>query len=279
MSFKSFGYLKDLVLTILSALLLVVSFPRFDLGFLAWVSLVPLFLAISGKSLRYGFFLSTGCGIFFITGIFDWILEVPNYLLFHHAMLALYLGSYFGLFGLTFNFLGRCCGVSTALFAAPFVWVSLEYIRSNFSFLALPWGLLGHSQYQQTSVIQIASLAGTYSISFLIVIVNSALTTMITPLFNKIDRLIPSFVKPPVVKTNWALVIVAASCTLFSLVYGHLIISQPMIGKKIYVAVVQGNIEQKKKWDHRYAREIMQIYADLTLEDAKGPPDLPARSA
>ena len=274
MSFKTFGYLKDIGLTILSALLLVLSFPRFDLGFLAWVSLVPLFLAISGKSLRYGFILSTVCGIFFITGMFDWILEVPDYLLVHHAMLALYLGCYFGIFGLTFNFFGRYCGVSTALFAAPFVWVLLEYVRSNLSFLALPWGLLGHSQYQQPSVIQIASLAGTYSISFLIVIVNSALTSLVSPLITKAGRLIPPSIEFPTVKAKWFLVCVAATCTTFSLLYGHLIISQPLKGKKISVALIQGNIEQDKKWDRKYAREIMQIYSDLTLGDTKGQPDL-----
>ena len=38
--------LKDLALIILSSLLLVVSFPSFNLGFLAWVGLLPSLIAI-----------------------------------------------------------------------------------------------------------------------------------------------------------------------------------------------------------------------------------------
>jgi apolipoprotein N-acyltransferase len=80
---------------------------------------------------------------------------------------------------LVFCFISKRWGITPALFSAPFAWVFLEYIRSNFSFMALPWGLLSESQCQYPAVIQIASLTGAYSISFLIVIVNSAVAGMV----------------------------------------------------------------------------------------------------
>lgn len=271
----AYHHLIDICLVFLSSLLLVFSFPSFDLGGLAWVSLLPLLLAISGKSQRYGFFLSTVCGIFFFMGIFNWILEVPKYNLLHHAMLALYMGSYFGLFGLAFNFLSMRCGLTPALFATPFIWVSLEYIRSNLSFLALPWGLLGHSQYQHPSVIQISSLAGTYSVSFLIVLFNSAVAAIVLPLVFRLKKgKATHLYQAPSKKAILTLVVTASTLTTLALLYGFIATSKPIAGRQVKVSVVQGNIEQAKKWDQRYARDIMQIYADLTQEASQDRPAL-----
>jgi len=59
-----------------------------------------------------------------------------------------------------------------------------------------------------------------------------------------------------------------------SLVYGKMILARPPTGKAIRVAVVQGNIEQNKKWDSRYATSILQTFEKLTLEAARSKPDL-----
>jgi apolipoprotein N-acyltransferase len=40
------------------------------------------------------------------------------------------------------------------------------------------------------------------------------------------------------------------------------------------LSVVQGNIEQTKKWDPRYAKEIMQTYSELTLKASREQPAL-----
>ena len=177
--------LKEFSLIILSSLLLVVSFPSFNLGFLAWVGLFPLLFVIYKNNLRYSFFLSLCCGVLFFLGIFHWILSIPKFTFLQQAALALYLGLYFGLFGLAFNFISSRWSLTAALWAAPFIWVSLEYIRSNLSFLSLPWGLLAHSQYEYPRIIQIASITGTYSLSFLIVMVNAALAAILGPIVSK----------------------------------------------------------------------------------------------
>ena len=82
-------------LAIVSGILLYASFPPRGLSFLAWIALVPLFLALIAKSVRYGFMLSLLTGMAFFLGIFNWILEVTVYTLLHHAILAIYPGSYF----------------------------------------------------------------------------------------------------------------------------------------------------------------------------------------
>jgi apolipoprotein N-acyltransferase len=206
-------------------------------------------------------------------GVFYWILQVPKYTWLHHVLLALYLGSYFGLFGFTFNFVSTHWGINQGLFSAPFLWVSLEYLRSNFSFLALPWALLAHSQYQYPPVIQIASLTGTYSISFLIVLANAALAGMVLSFKGGGEKRGLKRSRGGLREMKYLLV-TAASLLLFALVYGSLTITNTITGNKVKISLVQGNIEQAKKWDPKYAGEIMRTYAELTREASKEKPDL-----
>ncbi len=274
MVFRLYRHPRDFLLTLLSSFLLVLSFQNFGLGILAWVGLLPLFISIHGRRLIEAFCLSLACGIFLFLGISHWIFEVRGYTFIHHSILMLYLGVYFAVFGLVFSFISTRWGVTPALFAAPAIWVSLECLRSNLSFLALPWELLAHSQHSYPSVIQIASLSGAYSISFLIVLVNSALAGMTLSFLHQLKKTNQALSNLPSRRGKWALAIIAGSFIVFTLFYGHAVISQPIIGKEIKVAAVQGNIEQGKKWDPRYAREIMDTYSELTQEALKYQPDL-----
>lgn len=264
----------DVFFCLCSSAILVCSFPNPDLGILAWVGLVPFFLAVSGKSPVYGFTLSTICGIFFFMGIFNWILVIPDYSLIHHAILAIYLGLYFGFFGLIYNFISTRCGLALALIAAPFIWVSLEYVRANFSFLALPWGLLCHTQYQHPLVIQISALVGTYGVSFLIVMVNAAIVSLTYPFFRRLTPLRQPSGMIFNQKPSCPLIIISVLLIVFTLTYGYVITSRPIKGKHIRISAVQGNIEQAKKWNTKYANDIMKTYTSMTCEAAKERPAL-----
>ncbi len=252
---------------LLTAALLALCFPAIDLGWLAWISLVPLLVSISGKKPHYGFFLSFICGLVFFPGIGNWLFQVRGYRFLHHAIWDVYLAIYFGLFGLAFSFISRRWGLVPSLVASPFTWVSLEYIRSNMGFMAFPWGLLSHSQYQYPRIIQIASLAGNYGVSFLVVWVNAALAAVI---------LLYSRSSPANYSARHAsiLVLIGGGLITSSFWYGHGIVSKPIIGNEVKVSVVQGNIGQEKKWKPQYANLIMQTYADLTQEASRDRPDL-----
>ena len=115
---------------------------------------MPLFVAISGRSAKSAFLLSYLSGIVFLSGVYRWILEAPGYNLYHHAILAIYLGPYFGLFGGIVNLISRRLGATWSHLAMPFVWVAMEFARSNLSFLALPFPILAHSQYPYLKVIR-----------------------------------------------------------------------------------------------------------------------------
>ena len=246
----------------LAAVLLLSAFPMYDQAWVAWVGLVPLFLAISGKSLKHSFLLSFICGILFFSGLYTWIFEAPGYKILHHVILALILAPYFGLFGLLYSFVFKRWGPGYALAAAPFIWVSLEFARSNLGFLALPFPILAHSQYDHLGMIQFASFSGAYGVSFLIVWANSAVAAVILSLLPKSAR--PSSNGP---SRSGALGLALLSVVFVALawIHGQHALSEPMGDKSIRVSVVQGNIDRKKKADpKKYAPYIMETYADLT---------------
>ncbi len=258
----------------MTGILLFLGFPHYDLNGLVWVGLIPLLLGIANKGKTYGFVLSLVSGICFFLGIFQWILQVPGYTYLHHAILALYLGSYLGLFGLGFCVVKNGCGRASALLFAPFLWVALEYFRSNMSFMALPWGLLGQSQHVYPPIIQVASLTGVYGVSFLIVLVSSAITAILLPWTSKFVGKAEEPARSSSEGLRKGVVGVALASIIFAIAYGYAKTSESIASREIDISVVQGNIEQQKKWDPRHAKTIMETYSKLTHEVSKDHPFL-----
>ncbi|MEW5910192.1 MAG: apolipoprotein N-acyltransferase, partial [Thermodesulfobacteriota bacterium] len=264
--------MKAIVRSLLSALMLVLSFPTWDMGYLAWVALIPVFLSIRNRNSPTISLLFSLCGILFFLGIFNWILIIKGYRIYHHILLAIYFASYFGLFGAALAFISKRMGETAALCASPFLWVLQEWLRSHFFFLGLPWGLLGHTQHRIPVVIQIASITGTYGISFLIVLVNAAFAAVMRRSLVRLSDLKCHRTTIKVTKSELALLISAAVCVGLVMAYGYHGISGKIEGKPINIALIQGNIEQEKKWDPKYADEIMSVYSELTITAAQSRP-------
>ena len=251
--------------------LLLISHPKFDLWLFAWFGFIPLILSIRGKGLVKSFLLSVLCGTLFWSGLVYWLMNVPKYTLLHYLILMPYLGLFFGLFGLIFSLIEKRQGTAAALLGAPFIWVSLEFLRTHFFWLALPWGMLAHSQYLNSTIIQIAAITGAYGVSFLVMAVNAALAFLVFLFFSK-DR--PGTRGPAFSRSidvaGLVLVLLTTGFLAASLIYGRSIISRPFDAEKIRISVIQGNISQDKKWNKGFADEIMKIYRVLTLEAARG---------
>ena len=92
-------------------------------------------------------------------------------------LLATYLGLFIGAYAWGFTRLQS--GYPGWLWlSAPSLWVSLEYLRT-YAFSGFPWTLLGYSQYQWLSVIQVSDMAGVYGVSFLLVMGNASITILL----------------------------------------------------------------------------------------------------
>ncbi|MCQ9208749.1 MAG: apolipoprotein N-acyltransferase, partial [Omnitrophica bacterium] len=232
--------MKPIIFSILSAVLLIVAYPKADLGFLAWFALVPWLFALQKEKPWRAFSLSYLAGLVFFGGILYWISYV-SFLGF--IVLIAYLALYFAVFGLISSFLivsGRRSLFN--LFLIPCAWVILEYIRSHL-FTGFGWAMLGYSQYRNLAIIQISDITGAYGVSFLLVLVNVAIWQIVREILG--SRLENSDF---MVKILPALICLLFSITI-TLCYGYFRLSQRLESQYIRVAVVQGNIPQKMKWD------------------------------
>lgn len=164
-----------------SATLLVLSFPNFDFWFLAWFSLVPLFVLLArGPSGRVAFLLGWLWGVLFFYGTCYWLTysmirygHIPAWLSYSLLLIPVALVSVFPALSclLLVRLLKRWGAV--ALFAAPFVWVAFEWTRLGIT--GQLWNAIGYSQAYVPLIIQPAKWGGVYAVGFLVVMFNAAL--------------------------------------------------------------------------------------------------------
>ena len=261
---------RTILLSLLSGILLILSFPNVDLEFLAWFALVPLFYSIEGKGLFQSFKLGFLTGLISFLGILYWIIVAVhtygNVPLILSGFILLLLVGYLGLFIGAFAFLARLIqirsGFQTILFA-PILWSALEYLRSFF-LSGFPWANLGHSQYLNHPFIQMADITGVYGLSFVIVLVNATLYWVFHQWAKK------TF---PIRE-----VVITAFILLGSLIYGYLrmgaIDRQMAYQSPLKISLAQGNIDQSIKWDESFQKETLKIYERLSLKVAEEKPDL-----
>jgi len=241
-----------LALSIVSAVLLILSFPNFDFSFLAWIALAPLFFAIRNKKPSQAFLFGYLTGFIFYLGSLYWLIHVtlPGLIL-----LCLYLALYFGIFTLLSNY--TLSANRYPLITVPALWVVLEYLRTNFA-TGFGWPLLGYCQYRNLAVIQIADITGPYGVSFLIVMINIVVYTL------AVRRKLYAIRYP-----LYAILIV-----LTVLAYGYSKLGREPGGTEVKISVIQGNIPQDEKWDEIYEGYIFDKYGVLTREAVKEGPDL-----
>ena len=245
----------------LSGILLFLSFPKYGSGLIAWIALIPLLWSLKetktiGQALLLGFFF----GLIGNIGIIYWITFVvvnygylPIYLgITLMLLLAAYLSLYTAIFAGCVVFFQK----KIALYIiAPVLWVCLEYCKSYF-LTGFPWENLGYSQYLHINLIQVADIAGVYGISFLIVLTNASLLEVIE------KRSKQAFIPLSVV----ALIIVAIfiyGINRTKQVDNYLANASP-----IDVLLVQGNIDQSIKWEESYQKETVNIYEQLSMQNA-----------
>jgi apolipoprotein N-acyltransferase len=261
---------RDLLFSLLSGILLIVSFPNFDLEILAWFALVPLFYSMEEKRPFHAFILGFLTGFISYIGILYWIIvavhsygSVPLILsTFILLLLVIYLSVFTGAFTFLTQLIRTRSGLQTILFA-PLLWVALEYLRSFF-LTGFPWANLSYTQYLNLPFIQMADITGSYGLSFVILLVNAT--------FFGVLRQWPKKTFP--IRE----VVITAVILLGLLVYGYVrmraVDQQVTHQPSLKVGLAQGNIDQSIKWDESFQKETLRIYEKLSLRLAQEKPDL-----
>jgi apolipoprotein N-acyltransferase len=267
----------QIVLASVSGLLYPLCFPDFDLGALAWIVLVPLHFAIAGAQPRRAFWIGWLTGLIAFVGTMSWVVTAMHLygkmpLLASYAVMILlttYLGLYIAFYALAIAWLRKTL-LPFTFFTAPFIWVTLELLRTHL-LSGLPWTLLGYSQYQWLQTIQIADLTGVYGVSFLVVLVNAALSDVGLGALQRSRQ--PGSPFPLLSPTAATLGMV------MTLLYGQAqLIARPDAAspsregsdRSISIGLVQPNVDQAQKWDAAFRRETLDRYARLTAQAAEG---------
>ena len=261
-----------------SGLLLTAAFPKLGLSVLAWVAFVPLFIALGNLSPQKAFRTGLIAGMVHYLTLLYWVvitMRTYGYLPWWQCIgLLVLLSTYLGLYPAFFAMLivRFCRKPGRLLLLAPICWVALEYVRC-FLLTGFPWGTLGYSQFNRLHIIQISDMFGVYGISFLIVLFNAGVYVTIL-------RLAKWQWHGQDVSPRDLILAVMLPVTLVGLVliYGnrriHTVDARMTKAPSTRVAVVQGNIDQARKWDPVFQISTTKKYLDLTLSAATHQPDL-----
>lgn len=247
---------QEILLVICTSVGLICAFPPFHTGLVAVLALVPFFILLHSKTPKEAFRIGYVMGLLWMAGLVYWVgwATIPGLL-----GALVYLPLFYAFFALLQSWLIKRWG-SAALWAAPLLWTSLEYLES-LGPLGLPWNALAYTQTYTPRLIQFASITGTYGITFWVVLLN----VLFYFLFRSINRL--------------KRVILYASCILLLFIipwiHGTRSISkQTERQDTIKVALLQGNIDPYKKWTPGFIDSNFTTYERMTRKAAQSNPDL-----
>lgn len=268
--------------------LLSLSAPGYDLWFLAWIGLVPLFIAISTskkliESLLYSFlfgFAYNFCYLHWILSIhpLSWLgfnNTVSLTVSFFSLLVAAFCNSvFFVLFAILVTILKQLSvnpynkGIPN-LVLITFIWlIVFNKISCMEMFLGFPWTLVEYSQYKNLHLIQIAEYLGSISISFLIVFFNLVLANLVLWFFNieKIgNRNVP---KHPGqfgdIVTSFSFILILISLSLIFGVASYKKNQESFSSKSRSISLVQGNLSIKTTRGETLDMMLAnKIYGDL----------------
>ena len=258
----------------LCGLLLILCFPTFDLYPVAWVAFAPFLLSLWDKPPKEAFIAGVIMGVIYFFGTLYWIYHSIDYYggmslyasLSLVLLLSLYLSLYPGMFALFFSMKIKSTRLP-ALFLAPVLWVTFEFIRS-YALTGFPWSSIGYSQYKFLYGIQFADITGIYGVSFLVLSINGAIADIV--IFRKRQEKMPLFPRSYTVIGYSVFFFVLASI----FVYGYWRIHQQRPGNTVRVGMIQGDIEQDKKWEPSYQDSVVSTYEELSGAAAASSPSL-----
>lgn len=252
-----------------------------NLGFLAWVALVPLILAVRGLRPRRAFALA-------FPGM-----VLGNAIMLYWAYIAVH---FYGHLGVTTSILITLAGVcflaaitslapalaawmdrdGTRWWTWPLVWATVEFARNYDPFLqGFTYCNLIHSQYRYPLVFQIVNVVGPYWFLAIIVAVN----VMVARTVLRCQSVTAGVTRNPKNRIS-AFAGMTWVALIFALLLSYGVYSRAHFREVtrhwpwLRVALLQANIPQEEKWDAKLARHNFNAYRDATVSALASGPDL-----
>ena len=251
--------LNPLIQVIVSGFFTGLAFHPLGLGFLAWVSFVPLIHVFNISHLKKNIICGYVFGLSFNLTAFYWIgvnsgadiITVVGSLF----AAVFYLASFWAGAGFMFSLISREDQYISSNLFFPYIIVMVEYVRS-FGALGFPWSNLALTQSKYIYFIQFIEVTGTYGVSFVIIGFNVILYMITQKKISLLRGL--SFI---------SLIIIGLSIAGAGRIY-----SLPKPNQDFTVAIVQPNVNPNTKWQNK--KEIIAFMDSLHQESIKFKPDL-----
>lgn len=238
-------------LVLLSALLLIISFPRFNLYPLAWIALVPWILVLHSADFKKTVLYSFVLGVIFFAGLLSWV-GLFGY--FPWILLSLFQALFIILTGLLVWFC-RELSSSWRVLAVACFWTLFEFLRGIGTY-GMTWGWLGYSQSPFIPLIQLSSVTGVLGITFLIVLHNATIAEIF---LSKSESALRRFI--PLVSV-WALIVVI-------IIYGVSVVNKDTPDNNtLKVTILQSTVREPGKEDitREWTSDDMDAYRQVLLE-------------
>ena len=253
------------LLALTSGALLACSFPNVAQGWLAFIALAPLLVAlVRARGNREAFFLGwAGLTAAWMIMV-PWVVQVMSrygglpdavgVLIF--VAMALVLGLYGGLFGFLVKRL-RLGQRFLPWLAVPLAWAATEYART-YLLSGFPWNLIATALIDYPSFVQLDRFAGPYFLGALVVLPSVVIAWLVTQRVPSIARVLVVGALGIVMLVWWGTGLVAAK-----------LIVRPRGAPTVTAALLQPNISQEMRWNEDNVLKIYQTMVGMTIEAAE----------
>ncbi|MGH9419166.1 MAG: apolipoprotein N-acyltransferase, partial [Thermoanaerobaculia bacterium] len=271
-------FVINLVLAAVSGALFACSFPNVAIGWLMFVALLPLFVALSrAGGYREAFLLGWLSQSIAWLMMVPWVVRVMSHygglpyvtgVVIFVAMCA-YLGLYGGVFALLFHRIAPSTRFRRWLLV-PLAWAAVEYART-YLFSGFPWNLIAASIVDYASLVQFDRVAGPYALGVLILLPSTLIAWLVMRGVRergiKTDSI--SHTQPP---TPHSPIFPIAGVVIITFVWW----ATGLVAAKLVVrnteapinraALLQPNISQEMRWDNDNLLLIFRRMMAMTEE-------------
>jgi apolipoprotein N-acyltransferase len=237
-----------------SGALLAFSRPPFDVGPLACIALVPLFIAWRGRGVRASAGLAFLAGVVYYGILCSWIWYFGTVAI---VPFSAAVAAYWAVAGALIALL-RARGIANPWLTAA-VWVSADALVSRWPFGGFSWGEVGYAFHDIAPARAVASVGGVTFVTFLAVALNACLADLFDG-----RRSVAGYLRAQAGVALIAGIVVVATVTR----------AQPTVVGPLRVALVQGNDKNRNLTDAEMKADYLPRSHFELARQITGPVDL-----
>lgn len=253
------------VLAIVTGVLFAFSFPNVAQGWLMFLALAPLLIAVvRARSGWQAFFLGWTAFTTAWLIMVPWVVRVMSHYgglpYFVGVLLLVAMSLVLGLYGGAFAAIVKRLRLEERFLPwllIPLAWAAIEYART-FLLTGFPWNLAAAAIVDYTPMIQIDRAIGPYFTGALVLLPSVAIAWLVTQRTAPIARVMVVGALGILLLVWWGTGLVASK-----------LIVRPRGGEAVQAAMLQPNISQEMRWDEDNVLAIYRKMIGMTVDATK----------